>query len=226
MGMFRSIVDRLVVRTLGRNEYESVALRRYFDRRYGIKVGLYSFGAFDRWRVPPGTVIGRYCSIAKSARLLDANHPTDALSTHPYFYLKEFDLVGGDRIELRPPVVGDDVWLGHSCIITPACNRIGRGAIIGAGAVVTSDVEPYAIMAGAPARLLRYRFTPEIIEAIETSQWWLLDKNALKRAFEQAPGFVLKPSGETAAAFLEAARRTAALGRPELRTAGAATQRV
>lgn len=211
MGIFRSIVDRLAIRTLGRNEYESVALRRYFDRQYGIKVGLYSIGAFDRWRVPPGTVIGRYCSIAKSARLLDANHPTDALSTHPYFYLKDFGLVDEDQAEPRPPVIEDDVWLGHGCTIAPSCHRIGRGAIIGAGAVVMSDVSPYAIMVGAPAKLARYRFPAELIEALEASQWWLLDKDELARALKQAPGFALHPSRDAAQAFLAATGRLGAL---------------
>ena len=198
-------------RVFGRNEYESVTLRRYFERQYGIKVGLYSIGAFDRWRVPPGTVIGRYCSIAKSARLLDANHPVDALSTHPFFYVKEFGLVDEDQAQLRPPVVEDDVWLGHNCIVTPSCHRIGRGAIIGAGAVVMSDVPPYAIMAGAPARLIRYRFSPETIAALEASEWWRFDKDDLKRNLARAEGFALAPSRETGLAFLTATGRADAM---------------
>jgi virginiamycin A acetyltransferase len=198
-------------RVFGRNEYESVTLRRYFERQYGIKVGLYSIGAFDRWRIPPGTVIGRYCSIAKSARLLDANHPVDALSTHPFFYVKEFGLVDEDQAQLRPPVVEDDVWLGHNCIITPSCHRIGRGAIVGAGAVVMSDVPPYAIMAGAPARLIRYRFSPETIAALEASEWWRFDKDDLKRNLARAEGFALAPSRETGLAFLTATGRADAM---------------
>jgi probable biosynthetic protein (TIGR04098 family) len=196
------LIDRIVRRTLGRNEYESLALRRYFERTYGIKVGLYSIGGFDRWRIPPDTVIGRYCSIAKSARLLDANHPMDALSTHPYFYLKEFGLVPGDLAHLQPPVVEDDVWLGHNCVITPSCHRIGRGAIVGAGAVVMSDVPAYAVMAGAPARLIRYRFPPETIAALEASRWWELDRHELRRALEGAPGMALHPTAENVDAFL------------------------
>ena len=201
MGIFRSIRDRLVVRILGRNEYESRHLRRYFERHYGIKVGLYTTGAFDRWRIPPGTVIGRYCSIAKSARLLDANHPLDALSTHPFFYLRSGGLVGEDRAVTRPPVIEDDVWLGHNCIVTPACHQIGRGAVVGAGAVVTDDVPPYAIMAGNPARLLRFRFAPDVVEAIQASQWWLLDKDQLGEALQAAPALTTHPTVAAALAF-------------------------
>jgi len=211
LAIVRSIIDKLMVRVFGRNEYESVTLRRYFERQYGIKVGLYSIGAFDRWRIPPGTVIGRYCSIAKSARLLDANHPVDALSTHPYFYVKEFGLVDEDQAKLRPPIVEDDVWLGHNCIVTPSCHRIGRGAIIGAGAVVMSDVPAYAIMAGAPARLIRYRFSPDTIAALEASEWWRFDKDDLKRSLAKAKGFALAPSRETGLAFLTATGRADAM---------------
>lgn len=202
MGLIRSIQDKLVTRFLGRNEYESEPLRRYFSQQYGIEVGLYSIGAFDRWRVPPGSKIGRYCSIAKSARLLDANHPVDALSTHPYFYLKHFNVVDEDRAHIQPPVIEDDVWLGHNSTIAPSCHRIGRGAVIGAGAIVMNDVPPYAIMVGAPAKLVRYRFSPDVIAAIEATQWWLLDKDELTAALSSAPSIAFTPTRDAALQFL------------------------
>ena len=202
MGLARSIQDKLMTRLFGRDEYESRSLRSYFKRQYGIEVGLYSIGAFDRWRIPPGTRVGRYCSIAKSARLLDANHPVDALSTHPYFYLKQFKMVGEDRAQIQPPILEDDVWLGHNCTIAPSCHRIGRGAVIGAGAIVMNDVPPYAIMVGAPAKLVRYRFPADVIAAIEATQWWLLDKDELSKALTKAPTIATAPSREAALQFL------------------------
>lgn len=211
MGLARSIQDKLMTRLFGRDEYESQTLRRYFKRQYGIEVGLYSIGAFDRWRIPPGTRVGRYCSIAKSARLLDANHPLDALSTHPYFYLKEFGVVDEDRAQIRPPVIEDDVWLGHNCTIAPSCHRIGRGAVIGAGAIVMSDVPAYAIMVGAPAKLVRYRFPPDVIAAIEATQWWLLDKDDLIKAVANAPAIAFAPSRDEALRFLAGQGRTTAI---------------
>jgi virginiamycin A acetyltransferase len=210
MAIIRTLIDKYMLRTAGRNEYESLALRRYFQRTYNIRVGLYSIGAFDRWRVPPDTIVGRYCSIAKSSRLLDGNHPIDQLSTHPYFYLKQFGIVDVDKAVVQAPVVEDDVWLGHNCTIMPGCHVIGRGAIVGAGAIVMGDVPRYAIMSGAPAKLVRYRFAPEVIEAVEATQWWTLDKPQLEAALRQAPGFATNPTRENANAFLRA------LGRPEL----------
>ncbi|WP_394764412.1 LnmK family bifunctional acyltransferase/decarboxylase [Phenylobacterium sp.] len=199
-----------MTRVIYRDEYNSLELRRYFERTAGLKVGLYTLGAFDRWRLPPNTVVGRYSSIAKSARLIDANHPIDALSTHPYFYLKEFGLSATDRANVQAQVVEDDVWLGHNCTVTPGCHVIGRGSIVGAGAVVMSDVPRYAIMAGAPAKLVRYRFAPDVIEAVEATEWWLLDKPDLEAALRQAPGFAFAPTRENANQFL------AAIGKPAL----------
>ena len=215
MAIIRTLIDRYMLKTAGRNEYESLPLRQYFQRTYNIRVGLYSIGAFDRWRIPPDSIIGRYCSIAKSSRLLDGNHPIDQLSTHPYFYLKQFGIVDTDKAVVQAPVVEDDVWLGHNCTIMPGCHLIGRGAIVGAGAIVMGDVPRYAIMSGAPAKLIRYRFSPEVIEAVEATQWWMLDKAPLEAALRQAPGFATNPTRENANAFLRA------LGRPELPPAAA-----
>lgn len=205
MGLYRNLVDRLVIR-LNRDEYNSVPLRDYFRKTYGIEIGLYTFGAFDRWRVPPGTRIGRYCSIARNARFIDANHPMDTLSTHPYFYEARFGVIPADRLTLRPQIVEDDVWIGHNATIGAGCHVIGRGAVIGANAVVTKDVPPYAVVTGIPAKVARTRFDPETIALVEESRWWLLDRQQLAKAVAQAPDFAHRPNPETAAAFVAAVR--------------------
>lgn len=199
MGIVGRLVDKLRLRLLLRDEYESAALRRYFAERFDIHVGLYSYGCFDRWRIPLTTRIGRYCSFAKSARILDANHPIEALSTHPFLYEQRFGLVKADLIAPAPLVIEDDVWLSHNAIVTPGCKHIGRGAVIGAGAVVTRDVPAYAIMAGNPARQLRMRFDPETIAAIEASRWWLLDRQELAALVASQPEAVYHPSAGTLA---------------------------
>lgn len=196
----QSTIDRVLLK-LVRNHEESALLRRRFQKLYGIEIGDYSYGAFDRWRIPPGTRIGRYCSFAGSALIISANHPMQALSTHPIFYLKGRGVIGSDRVVAQPTIVEDDVWIGHQAIITPGCKRIGRGAVIGAGAVVTRDVAPYAIVAGNAAKLIRYRFSPEVIEALERTRWWLLDRPTLARACAQVPEFAFEPTVENAAAF-------------------------
>jgi virginiamycin A acetyltransferase len=208
MAILRSIMDKLVVRLTKNDQYESQLLRRYFERHYGIKVGLYSTGCFDRWRFSLGTIVGRYCSIANSVRLIDANHPIGAFSMHPYFYLRKFGMVDADQVHPTPTVIEDDVWMGHGAIITPECKIVGRGSIIGAGSVVGRDVPRYAVMVGSPARLVRYRFEPDVIKAIEATQWWLLDKPVLRRGLEGAKEFLSSPSVDSARAFMRAIGRS------------------
>jgi acetyltransferase-like isoleucine patch superfamily enzyme len=196
MSLYRSIADKLVVR-LYRNENESLALRAYFRRHYGIDIGLYSFGAF-----------GRYCSIARNVRFIDANHPLHSLSSHPYFYEPRLGVIADDRLELRPQIVEDDVWIGHNATITPGCHIIGRGAVIGAGAVVTADVPRYAVVMGMPGRVTRMRFDADTIALLEASEWWTLDKSALAAAVAAAPEFAERPSRAAAPAFFAALNKT------------------
>ena len=78
MGRFRSLLERIVLPVLRRRQYESIILRAYFSRTYGINVGMYSVYCFDRWRIAAGTTIGRYCSIAATARRhrRQSSHPS------------------------------------------------------------------------------------------------------------------------------------------------------
>jgi virginiamycin A acetyltransferase len=204
MPILRTLMEKALLRYFRNDLCENRFMRRYFERQYNIKIGVYSDGCFDRWRVPPGTVIGRYCSFTSSCRVIDANHPMDALSTHPFFYLPKFGFVEAERTDIVAPVIEDDVWIGHNAIILPECKVVGRGSIIGAGAVVGRDVPRYAVMVGSPARLVRYRFEREIIEAIEATRWWVLDKEELRRAFSKAPEFFRAPSVKSAEAFIRA----------------------
>lgn len=194
--MIRSLWNRVHLRWLLRDEYESTALRTLFAQRFQVEVGLYSYGCFDRWRVPPRTRIGRYCSFAKSVRVLDANHPVEAMTTHPFLYEAKFGVVGEDRIDPPWLEISDDVWVGHNAIITPGCKAIGRGAIIGAGAVVTRDVKPYAVMAGMPAKQLRMRFDADTIAALEASRWWQRDRLGLRDLVARSPETVFHPTPE------------------------------
>ena len=204
MIVLQNSVDRLLVRFARGGQYESEAIRKRFRERYDIDIGLYSSGGFDRWRIPPGTRIGRYCSIANTARLVDANHPVGRLTTHPFLYLPEFGVVAEHGVRPNPQVLEDDVWLGHNATVLPGCQNIGRGAVIGAGSVVTSEVPRYAVMAGGPAKLIRYRFSPLVRAAIEATHWWELDKQPLARGLKAAPGFGMHPDVESARAFYRA----------------------
>jgi virginiamycin A acetyltransferase len=196
MSLISSLREKVKLRLLLRDEYESQALRDWFARDFKVEVGLYSYGCFDRWRIPARTRIGRYCSFAKTARVLDANHPFDALSTHPFLYEKRFGLVERDLIDPPWITIEDDVWVSHNATITPGCKHIGRGAIIGAGAIVTKDVPAYAIVVGMPASIVRYRFEPNMQAAIEASRWWELSRAELKAISATSPDLLLKPTVE------------------------------
>lgn len=121
-------------------------------------------------------VIGNYCSIGSDVTIGISPHPTFFVSTHPAFYAdnKGFETFADSMYfneELRTTYIGNDVWLGSKCTIMPGV-KIGDGAIVGYGALVTSDVLPYSIVGGVPAKQIRYRFTKEIIDELVKIKWW------------------------------------------------------
>mgnify|MGYP000462123215 FL=1 len=123
-------------------------------------------------------VIGKFCSIACGAKFLfnSANHALGSLSSYPFpIFFEEWDLT----VENIPRawdnkgnvVVGNDVWIGYEAVVLAGVT-IGDGAVIGARAVVTHDVPPYAIMGGVPAKLIRKRFDDDTIQSLLSLRWW------------------------------------------------------
>lgn len=127
--------------------------------------------------------IGNYCSIAPDvAFMLSADHPTDLLSTYPYkVKLLNQPLEGVSKGDI---VVGDDVWFGFRSTIMSGVH-IGQGAIIAAGAVVTKDVPPYAIVGGVPAKIIRYRFANEVISELMKVDFEKVDRSYCEKNIEQ-----------------------------------------
>jgi acetyltransferase-like isoleucine patch superfamily enzyme len=191
--MFDSFFEKLFLRRHLRDQFASQPLRVFFKEKYAIDVGLYSYGCFDPQRIARGTVIGRYCSFSDTCRVLNGNHGLDFLSLHPYLYNTGLGIVDSETIIRTNCVIGDDVWIGHAATILPSVNAIGRGAAIGAGAVVTKNVPPYAIVGGNPARIIRFRFTANAISQIERTQWWKMTAKEIKQLASSEPEMVFKP---------------------------------
>lgn len=194
--MLSRLVEKVRLRLLRRREMDSLALRRHFAARYGIEVGLYSYGCFDPMRIPAGTVIGRYCSIAPNAVILNANHGVGFLGLTPYFYMPHLGVVDRETVPRTRCTVSDDVWIGHNAVILASVRSIGRGAVIGAGAVVTRDVPDYAIVTGVPAKVARLRFDPDTIARIEATRWWDGTPDDLRRLVVDNPELAFEPAGE------------------------------
>ena len=152
---------------------ESRTLREYTSEKYKVHVGMYSYGCCftPGFNLGGEVFIGKYCSLATNIHYFGANHPMDYVSMSPYFYNQAFGKMVTDvkRETLR---IGNDVWIGYGAIITSNCHKIGNGAVIAAGSVVTKDVPPYAVVGGSPARVIKYRFDEDTINIIEKSHWW------------------------------------------------------
>jgi len=113
--------------------------------------------------------IGKYTSIAEKLEFIASYHPIEQVSTFPFFEvygLKYQPCSGRGAINIE-----NDVWIGMASAIRQGCT-IGDGAIIGAKAVVIQDVPPYAIVAGNPAKLIRYRFEKETVKKLLSIKWW------------------------------------------------------
>ncbi|WP_277624192.1 Vat family streptogramin A O-acetyltransferase [Undibacterium sp. TS12] len=122
-------------------------------------------------------IIGKFCAIARGAKFImnGANHSMSGISTYPFqIFGNGWEKIPMDFDTLPykgDTVIGNDVWIGYEALIMPGVN-IGNGAIISSRAVVTSDVPPYTIVGGNPAKPLRKRFTDDIIETLEQIAWW------------------------------------------------------
>ena len=148
------------------------------------------------------TRIGKFCSIGPNVKSGLGLHPSHTfVSTHPVFYStrKQAQISFADKDYFQENVfseIGHDVWIGANVLIMDGI-RIGNGAIVAAGAVVTADVPDYAIVGGVPARILKYRFEEEIKHLLE-SRWWDKDPEWLRKnykLFHDARKFVAAQEG-------------------------------
>lgn len=168
--------------------------------RFSYYSGYYHGHSFDdcaRYLLPdPGAdrlVIGSFCSIGSGAAFIMAGnqgHRNDWVSTFPFYWMAEVPAFAGAANGYRPAgdtVIGHDVWIGSEAIIMPGV-RIGDGAVIGTRALVSRDVEPYAIVGGNPARTIRKRFDDAAIALLLEMRWWDWTEDQLHRAMPLLTG--------------------------------------
>jgi phosphonate metabolism protein (transferase hexapeptide repeat family) len=148
------------------------------------------------------TIVGKFTAIASDVRLNALEHPIERVSQHKityrpneYFLNAKLDQAFREKRQSHGVEIGHDVWIGHGAIIMPGV-KVGHGAVVAAGAVVTSNVEPYAVVAGVPARFLRWRLEPHVSTRIISLGWWDWEHDRLAQTIEDMR--VLSP-----AAFVE-----------------------
>lgn len=137
------------------------------EQTYGL-LNVHGFDATRRLK------IGNYCSIANEVTfLLNADHPTDSISTYP-FKVKTAHIQRFEEVSKGNITVHDDVWIGYRSTILSGV-EIGQGAVVAAGAVVTKNVPPYAIVGGVPAKVISFRFTNSVIQRLLQVDYSRLD---------------------------------------------------
>ncbi len=123
--------------------------------------------------------IGKYCSISSNVTIGAKEHNYNMVTTHPILYDKKYSKKNicfestAEKIE-----IGNDVWIGIGVVVLRGV-KVGNGAVLGAGSVITKDVPPYSIVGGVPAKIIKYRFDENKIKEIEASNWWDWDEEKI-----------------------------------------------
>ncbi|GIN97130.1 acetyltransferase [Siminovitchia terrae] len=167
------IHDHVMLKNVEFGKYNEVGTYNFFEN---VIFGDYSYTG--QFCFIQNAVIGKFSNIAAMVRIGPTDHPYERPSLHHFTYRKKmFGFSEQDDHDFfehrvsRKAFIGHDTWIGHGAIIQPDVT-IGNGAIIGSGAIVTKDIPPYAIAVGVPAKVIKYRFPPEVIEGLQAIQWW------------------------------------------------------
>jgi acetyltransferase-like isoleucine patch superfamily enzyme len=153
-----------------------------------IKVGRFTYGHEDihvrEWGEGFNLEIGQFCSIADGVTVfLGGNHRTDYISTYPFGHVFQ-NRLGNEKVKGHPQSngdvsIGNDVWIGSGTTILSGVS-IGNGAVLAARSLITKNVEPYQVVGGNPAKVIRERFSPDVVRILEELAWWDLDLDEIK----------------------------------------------
>jgi virginiamycin A acetyltransferase len=165
--------------------------------------GFFNCGSYSySWsKLKPGTTIGRYSSVSGGVNIMSDHHPINRISTSVVSYDDRFENIAAEDFnssykiepfgekESIPPVIGNDVWVGADVLLKGGV-KIGDGAVVAARSVVTRDVPPYAIVAGAPAQIKKFRFSEKVIGELTALQWWKYNFVDLPLPFSEVEQFI------------------------------------
>lgn len=149
--------------------------RKHQNKKSNISIGEFTYGepTIHMWTDKYKVKIGKFCSFSHNITIIvDGNHRIDWVSTYPFGkVIKDIKENPGHPIGKGDIIIGNDVWIALGVLILPGV-KIGDGAVIGANSVVTKNVDDYEIVAGNPAKHVKYRFSQEQIDSLKKIKWW------------------------------------------------------
>ncbi|WP_418749316.1 CatB-related O-acetyltransferase [Faecalibacillus intestinalis] len=166
------------------NSYNETIPMNFFDMNE-VSVGRATYGELNiaKFNKNSKLKIGSFCSIGQNVSfILDADHQLNSITTFP-MKVKIAQISKFEALSKGDIIVNDDVWIGYGALILSGVT-IGQGAVVAAGSVVISDVPPYAIVCGVPAKVIKYRFTQEIIDELMKIDYDKLKKEDIEQNIE------------------------------------------
>lgn len=174
----RKLIYQYILKKEG-GPWRSGTLRKLYSELKQVYAEISSYG-WQSDKIDGPAYIGKYVSIGPDVRRISVNHCIDGVSSHPCYFNPIYGWVNRDFRDKTTIHIGNDVWIGADVLILPSVTEIGNGSVIAGGSVVTKNVPPYSIVGGVPAQIIKYRFSADLCERLNRSQWWNIPEDKLK----------------------------------------------